>query len=233
LSAFPSGITLPDPDLHSSDLEDISEMNRVPPVLSDATIAFRDSDIRALLDQVLSPRSTPALLASLKDALVVAPPEGSNEVSYNVGLINAVVMYVGTTSVAQAKSAGGAAVFIASNPGPVALQYLATNFEPEGQYLLLSAMVIHLRYPNAHTHWFSSMMLDLFLQVKDDRLGEIVTRVLLERFIVHRPHPWGALATFIELLRNPKYDFASQEFTRSSREVTMLLNNVATAVLQS
>lgn len=86
---------------------------------------------------------------------------------------------------------------------------------------------MHLRYPNAHTHWFSSMVLHLFTQVKDGRLGEIITRVLLERFIVHRPHPWGALATFIELLRNPKYEFAKQEFAHASREVTILLNNVS------
>jgi hypothetical protein len=70
------------------------------------------------------------------------------------------------------------------------------------------------------------MLLHLFLQVKDNRLKEIISRVLLERFIVHRPHPWGALATFIELLRNPKYDFANQEFTQSSREVALLLNQV-------
>jgi CCR4-NOT transcription complex subunit 1 len=77
------------------------------------------------------------------------------------------------------------------------------------------------------------MILDLFVQIKDGHLGEIATRVLLERFIVHRPHPWGALATFIELLRNSKYDFVNQEFTHSSREVTMLLTNVGFFTLQA
>lgn len=96
----------------------------------------------------------------------------------------------------------------------------------QGQHHLLSAMVLHLRYPNAHTHWFSSLLLHLFLEVKDDRFREIMTKVLLERFIVHRPHPWGALVTFIELLRNPKYDFWSKEFIRIAPEVTMLLESV-------
>lgn len=53
-----------------------------------------------------------------------------------------------------------------------------------------------------------------------------MTKVLLERFIVHRPHPWGALVTFIELLRNPKYDFWSKDFIRIAPEVTLLLESV-------
>lgn len=90
-------------------------------------------------------------------------------------------------------------------------------------------MVLHLRYPNAHTQWFSSLLLYLFMEVRDDCFREILTRVLLERFIVHRPHPWGALATFIELLRNPKYAFWSKEFTRIAPEVTLLLESVSIA----
>jgi len=62
--------------------------------------------------------------------------------------------------------------------------------------------------------------------MKDDRLQEIMTKVLLERFIVHRPHPWGALVTFIELLRNPKYEFWTKEFIHVAPEVTVLLESV-------
>ena len=87
-------------------------------------------------------------------------------------------------------------------------------------------MVLHLRYPNAHTHWFSSFKLHLFHEIENDRFREVMTRVLLERFLVHRPHPWGALVTFIELLRNPKYDFWNHEFIRVAPEVTLLLETV-------
>lgn len=95
-----------------------------------------------------------------------------------------------------------------------------------GQHHLLSSMVLHLRYPNAHTHWFSSLMLYLFVEVNSTQFREIMTKVLLERFLVHRPHPWGALVTFIELLRNQKYDFWNQEFIRVAPEVTLLLETV-------
>lgn len=87
--------------------------------------------------------------------------------------------------------------------------------------------MIHLRYPNAHTHWFSSLLLFLFNEVKTDRFQEIATKVLLERFIVHRPHPWGALVTFIELLRNPKYDFWNKDFVRVAPEISILLESVS------
>jgi CCR4-NOT transcription complex subunit 1 len=87
-------------------------------------------------------------------------------------------------------------------------------------------MALHLRYPNAHTHWFISLMLHLFVEVNDDHFREVMTKVLLERFIVHRPHPWGALFTFIELLRNPKYDFWNKEFIHVAPEVSLLLESV-------
>ena len=93
-------------------------------------------------------------------------------------------------------------------------------------------MVLHLRYPNAHTHWFSSLFLYLFLDTNDDSLRQIMTRVLMERFVVHRPHPWGALVTFIELLRNPKYDFWSKGFVRAAPEVTLLLDGVSHPLCQ-
>lgn len=93
-------------------------------------------------------------------------------------------------------------------------------------------MVLHLRYPNAHTHWFSSLMLHLFLEVKSDQFREVMTKVLLERFLVHRPHPWGALVTFIELLRNQKYDFWNQDFIRIAPEVTLLLETVCCVIFR-
>jgi CCR4-NOT transcription complex subunit 1 len=96
-----------------------------------------------------------------------------------------------------------------------------------GQHHLLSAIVLHLRYPNAHTYWFRSLMLHFFAEIKTGRFQEIVTRILLERFIVHRPHPWGALFTFIELLRNSDYDFWSKDFVREVPEVTLLLESVS------
>ncbi|OCH95284.1 Not1-domain-containing protein [Obba rivulosa] len=232
LSAFPPDVTLPDPHLRVADFESMPEMGPIPPILSDFTSSLKTGDMRLYLDQYLLNRGSPSFLASLKDHLKLqGVPEGSAE-TYNLSLMNSLVMYIGVSSVAQAKARSGSALFVASDPGVVALQYLATNLEVEGQHHLLSAMVLHLRYPNAHTNWFSSLMLYLFLEVNSDQFREVMTRVLLERFLVHRPHPWGALVTFIELLRNPKYDFWNQEFIRIAPEVTLLLETVARSIFQ-
>ncbi|KAG9318169.1 Not1-domain-containing protein [Chiua virens] len=233
ISAFPLSIVLPDPHLRNIKFDSIPEMGPIPPILSDFAAGVKSADLRNGLDQYLLNRGAPTFLASLKDRLKLSVvPEGTTE-TYNLSLINSLVMYIGVSSVAQAKARSGSSVFVPSDPGVVALQYLATNLDVEGQHHLLSSMVLHLRYPNAHTHWFSSLVLHLFVEVKDECFREVMTRVLLERFVVHRPHPWGALVTFIELLRNQKYEFWNKEFIRVAPEVTMLLESVARSIYQS
>ncbi|KAI0371786.1 Not1-domain-containing protein [Pilatotrama ljubarskyi] len=226
LSAYPPNIILPDPHLPDIDFESIPEMGPIPHILSDFAASLRAGDLKMYLDQYLLNRnSQPTFLPSLKDRLRLPAQEGTTE-TYNLSLINSLVIYIGVSSVAQARARSAGPLFVPTDPGVVALHYLATNLDVEGQYHLLSAMVLHLRYPNAHTHWFSSLMLYLFREIEADNFREVMTRVLLERFLVHRPHPWGALVTFIELLRNPKYQFRQQEFINVAPEVTFLLENV-------
>jgi CCR4-NOT transcription complex subunit 1 len=69
-------------------------------------------------------------------------------------------------------------------------------------------------------------MLYLFTESTDERFKEILTRTLLEHVMVHRPHPWGILVTFIELLRNPKYEFWTRDFIRVAPEITLIMENV-------
>lgn len=42
----------------------------------------------------------------------------------------------------------------------------------------------------SHTHYFSCVLLTLFLEAPSEAVKEQITRVLLERLIVNRPHPW-------------------------------------------
>ena len=88
-----------------------------------------------------------------------------------------------------------------------------------GRYLFLNAMVNQLRYPNSHTHYFSCTLLYLFVEANSEVIQEQITRVLLERLIVNRPHPWGLLITFIELIRNPQYKFWNHEFVHCAPEI--------------
>ncbi len=88
-----------------------------------------------------------------------------------------------------------------------------------GRYLFLNAIANQLRYPNSHTHYFSCALLSLFSETNVEAIQEQVTRVLLERLIVNRPHPWGLLITFIELIKNSAYSFWKHEFVHCAPEI--------------
>ena len=57
--------------------------------------------------------------------------------------------------------------------------------------------------------------------------ARLCCRVLLERLIVNRPHPWGLLITFIELIKNPTFDFWNHEFVHCAPEIEKLFDSVA------
>lgn len=132
LSAFPPTIMLPDPHLRNVKFDSIPEMGPIPPVLSDFSSILKTGDLRTYLDQYLLNRGSPSFLASLKDRLrLPGVQEGAAE-TYNMSLMNSLVMYIGVSSVAQAKARSGSSLFVDSDPGVVALQYLVTNLDAEG-----------------------------------------------------------------------------------------------------
>ncbi|KAF9433584.1 hypothetical protein BGZ76_009251 [Entomortierella beljakovae] len=110
---------------------------------------------------------------------------------------------------------------------------LLSELDSEGRYMFLSSIANQLRYPNSHTHYFSRVLLYLFYEAKKEIYKEQITRVLLERLIVNRPHPWGLLITFIELIQNPRYAFWDHDFTRLDPEIKKLFDSVSRSVKRS
>jgi CCR4-NOT transcription complex subunit 1 len=106
-------------------------MGPIPPILSDFTAGLKSGDLRVYLDQYLLGRASSTYLPTLKDRLR-APTSDDVSETYDVPFLNALVMYVGISSVAQAKAKNGSPLFNASDPGVVALRYLAKNLDPEG-----------------------------------------------------------------------------------------------------
>jgi CCR4-NOT transcription complex subunit 1 len=94
---------------------------------------------------------------------------------------------------------------------------------------MLSVVADQLRYPSAHTLFFIHLLLYLFSTAcrseRPNSIGERVARVLLERVLASRPHPWGLVITFIELLDNETYGFWKQPFVRSEEEIYSLFGN--------
>lgn len=147
---------------------------------------------------------------------------------YNVRLLNALLLYTGMHLPQRGKALPGqSGGQQQNNPSLDIFMHLAHHLDYEGRYLFLSAIANHLRYPNTHTHYFSCILLYLFAETSDEVVREQITRVLLERLIVHRPHPWGLLITFIELIKNRRYEFWSHSFVKCAPEVEKLFKSVA------
>src|SRR5258706_8197251 len=101
-----------------------------------------------------------------------------------------------------------------------------THFFCTGRHHLVSAIALNLRYPSQHTFWFSAMLIHLFTEIKDDSFKEVTIKVLLERVLSHRPHPWGIIMTIIELLRDPKCDLMYSKFMTTFPEIIAILRKV-------
>ena len=240
LSAFPGTILLPDP--HPSTLKEMFQDASVTPVInSEYRALLQSADLQAL-DQQLLGRGNEGIMSAIADRLV----HDSNEAGerYNMPVLNALILYTGTSTAAQVAARNDTAPFSPNDPGVALIQYLAMTFDFEGkwnhllQYIqyspslctgrhhLVSAIALNLRYPSQHTFWFSAMLIHLFTEIKDDSFKEVTIKVLLERVLSHRPHPWGIIMTIIELLRDPRCDLMYSKFMTTFPEISAILRKV-------
>jgi CCR4-NOT transcription complex subunit 1 len=219
LSAFPRGMVLPDPFTPNLKIDVIPEMSKSPTVLSNVIGPI--NALRGDLDNYLKNRQSPGFLFGLLPRLC---KEGTKEV--DACKVNALVLYVGMHAIAKQQSSQ-----ISHRTAEMEILQKLMDFGDRGRYIGLNAIANQLRFPSSHTHYFSCVMLYLFSEAKDEGVREQVTRVLLERLIVHRPHPWGLLVTFIELIKNQRYQFWSHPFTRCATEIEKVFENVARSCL--
>ncbi|XP_061139901.1 CCR4-NOT transcription complex subunit 1 isoform X5 [Syngnathus typhle] len=251
LSAFPRNMRLPDPFTPNLKVDMLSEINIAPRILTNFT-AVMPSQFKKDLDSYLKTRSPVTFLSELRSNLQVISffkglrywkseiffffffilvGQVSNEPGnrYNIQLINALVLYVGTQAIAHIHNKGSTPSMstITHSAHMDIFQNLAVDLDTEGRYLFLNAIANQLRYPNSHTHYFSCTMLYLFAEANTEAIQEQITRVLLERLIVNRPHPWGLLITFIELIKNPAFKFWSHDFVHCAPEIEKLFQSVA------
>ena len=223
LSAFPRAMRLPDPFTQNLKVDMLPEISQPPRILSNVMASLAANGLRQKLDAFLETAQPKTFLEWLPDRLRAAPADAAaSGCAYNVPAINSLVVYVGAQGIAHLQNKA-----LTHSPVMAIFQCLMASFDAEGRYLLLNAIANQLRYPNNHTHYFSCVLLYLFSESADDVVKEQITRVLLERLIVHRPHPWGLLITFIELIKNPRYDFWSHKFTRCAPEIEKVFESVS------
>jgi CCR4-NOT transcription complex subunit 1 len=227
LSAFPRQMRLPDPFTPNLKVDLLPEICQSPRILSAYMNTLSKNNLKSDIDQYLKTRATsgpnPSLLNELLPKLMEDHPSGVRR--FSAPMINALVLHVGVQAIGQLQTQPSQ-VTSASAPMDI-FQWLASSLDMEGRYLFLNAIANQLRYPNNHTHYFSCVLLYLFMDAQHDVLKEQITRVLLERLIVNRPHPWGLLISFIELIKNPRYNFWNHSFTHCAPEIERLFESVA------
>jgi CCR4-NOT transcription complex subunit 1 len=215
LSAFPSSIPeLPDPFSHGFKVDRLEDIRRDPVLRADIVAPLNKAGIKAAVDSLLQTTGQSGRQVSDVCQALSTSKESTT-------LTNALVLYIGTRAIAAAGTKGP--TFNKNTPHAQLLQTLTRALPSTQRYELIGAMVNQLRYPNSHTHYFSYTLLDIFGLPNTDPLAlqiqEQIARTLLERTIVFRPHPWGLLITFLELYKNPKYDFFKLPFVQVSEEL--------------
>ncbi|KAJ4956450.1 hypothetical protein NE237_013233 [Protea cynaroides] len=240
LSAFPRNMRLPDPSTPNLKIDLLAEISQSPHILSEVDAALKAKQMKNDIDEYLKTRPQgSSFLAELKQRLLLLQSEAAQAgTRYNVPLINSLVLNVGMQAIQQLQTrtpplhaqhmAQGASmdIFLVGAAMDI-FQTLIGELDTEGRYLFLNAVANQLRYPNNHTHYFSFVLLYLFAEANQEIIQEQITRVLLERLIVNRPHPWGLLITFIELIKNPRYNFWNRSFTRCAPEIEKLFESVS------
>lgn len=234
LSAYPSSFPeLPDPFTAGLKVDRIMEIRQPPAIVGDYEAPLARAKVRAAVDLALTGQKLDEQVATIVRA-VYEPPTARTGVGYaavqvDEALLTSLVLYVGRHAVGTVGSRGGGPTFVQDAPHADLLRALVHELNAEGRYYLLSVIANQLRYPNSHTHYFSYALLFLFgVDPNDQRESDVrqqITRVLLERLIVHRPHPWGLIITLLELLKNPSYMFWDLPFIKAAPEARSLCSN--------
>ncbi|KAJ5591192.1 transcriptional regulator family: CCR4-Not complex component N.t1.c1, partial [Penicillium hetheringtonii] len=234
LSAYPSSFQkLPDPFREGLKVERIEEMREIPKIAGEVAAPLQQANIKDVVDTVLQNGNTPeSVVQQICDTVMSAEPRDTalfyQPINVDVVLVNALVLYIGQQAVNEhASKSDTRSVFENSNHAAL-LEKLAQAMQPEARYYLLSAMANQLRYPNSHTYFFSFTILRLFgvdySEQDESDIRQQIIRVLLERLIVHRPHPWGLIITLQELLQNRSYSFFRLPFIQAAPEIGRLFD---------
>lgn len=226
LCAFPRGMTLR-PEIESlSDLPPLPEFHVVPEIRTDYARFLDEAKIRQAIDSYVQygQPDLATILPEVRSRIAISassPPQ----VTYNLTLLYSLTLYLGSSAVKRSIDQRGQVIFDHQAPEVLLLTSLVASLDGEGQYNFLNSVVNQLRFPSAHTFFFMLYILHLFTSSpRDGHIPERITRVLLERVIAQRPHPWGVTTTFSELLHNEKLGFWTFPWVRAEPELFSIFN---------
>ena len=163
---------------------------------------------------------------------------GYEENSVDVGLIYAIVTHVALEVGLETEKASRSAVFNVQSSYYTLLFGMIADGTDEVKFHVIQAMANQLRYPNVHTHWFNFAFKLLFESEnwpsgENYNVQEIILRALMERIIVHKPHPWGIVRTFVDLLKQDNINLLEKPYIKEIPEVHTIIKNMQKYTISS
>lgn len=147
---------------------------------------------------------------------ILAALEGSDSAL----VANGMVLYVASFCCESSS------VFSSATASAKLLGDLLREARPELRYRIISAMANQVRYVNAHTQYYSTA-LHHFFATGSQEVQEQIMRVLCERLMVPRPHPWGLIVMMLEMVKNESYNIWSLPWIKTAPQVESMLLNLA------
>jgi CCR4-NOT transcription complex subunit 1 len=230
LSATPTASPkFPDPMHAGLKMDRMEELQDVPKLALDPGTILRRHGLLGILDQALQVGPSEGGLAHIAHTLSYSNAGdttfGRVPARANLAMIDALIVYVANYAVGRAASTGGP-MFSPSGSDATTLALLVHEVHPDTRYHIISSMVNQLRFPNAHTWYFSLFLLNLFGQDPNDpeesEVRQQIVRVVLERIVGFWPQPWGLLVTVVEMMKNDKVMFFDLPFIKSAPEVWLI-----------
>ncbi|KAF4122680.1 CCR4-NOT transcription complex subunit 1 [Geosmithia morbida] len=193
-----------------------------------AAAILRESGLLGMLDQALQDGPSEDVIAQVAHAMSQGTAQdtsyGNFQVAVNSRIVGAVVLHIGNVAAERLDQPGALANLTGSEPEVVMLSMLVHEVPPVVRYYLLSSIANQLRAPSGQSEFFTHALLYIFGKDMNDpeetELRQDITRILLERLGGIWPHPWGLMATVMELLKNQKYQFFELPFIKADHEVT-------------
>ncbi|CAD5223667.1 unnamed protein product [Bursaphelenchus okinawaensis] len=205
-----------DPKRTFADYCKTPQMNTNPLVHADLANVISE-ELKTAVDDYLQHRSSIESLCNLCTFLK-QPSDVNRTTQYNLTLINSLVLYLGVNAIDELKKTKQqVTVFSSQNTAEAnVFRYLMVSLCSEGLFRLFTSMTDQLRNASTHTAFFASLVLHMFQTAHSDTIREIITRILLERLLASRPHPFGVKVVMAELLTNQEYKFFELQFVHSS-----------------
>ena len=227
LSAYPSSfLELPNPFVNGLKVDRLEEMRRPPNVRGDYARQLTRAHVKDLVDSSFRDNNISSDGVEQLTAAVYTTGSAKRKPAVNISLLHALILYIGQNATGLSGQKGGSSFSDHSPPASIIIK-LTRELQPPARYYFINAMVHQLRYPNSHTQYFAYALFHLFGTDQADQQGieirEQITRVIIERCNVVKPHPWGLLVTILELVRNPEYGFLKQPYIAANPGVSDMI----------